>query len=94
MCHGDLQLIGPAMVNMAKKASVPVVIHYDHGLTYEKCVEALEVGFTSVMYDCSTASYEENVNRVKEMAAGHCDRYGSRHLYVHPEAGYRKIEGD
>lgn len=68
LCHGDLQLIGPAMVNMAKRASVPVAIHYDHGLTYEKCVEALEVGFTSVMYDCSTASYEENVRRVKEMA--------------------------
>lgn len=68
LCHGDLQLIGPAMVNMAKRASVPVAIHYDHGLTYEKCVEALKVGFTSVMYDCSMASYEENVRQVKEMA--------------------------
>lgn len=68
LCHGDLQLIGPAMINMAKKASVPVAIHYDHGLTYERCVEALEVGFTSVMYDCSTDSYENNIRKVKEMA--------------------------
>lgn len=68
LCHGDMQLIGPAMINMAKRASVPVAIHFDHGLTYEKCFEALEIGFTSVMYDCSTASYEENVKRVKEMA--------------------------
>lgn len=68
LCHGDLQLIGPAMINMAKNASVPVAVHFDHGLTYEKCLEALEIGFTSVMYDCSTASYEENVKRVKEMA--------------------------
>ena len=67
--HAELQLIGPAMVNMAKKASVPVAIHFDHGLTYEKCVEALEVGFSSVMYDCSTATYEDNVKAVAEMAA-------------------------
>lgn len=68
LCHGDLQLIGPAMLNMAKNASVPVAIHFDHGLTYEKCVEALELGFTSVMYDCSTDGYEENIRKVKEMA--------------------------
>ncbi len=68
LCHGELQLIGPAMINMAKKASVPVAIHFDHGLTYERCVEALELGFSSVMYDCSTASYEDNIKKVKEMA--------------------------
>lgn len=67
LCHAELQLIGPAMINMAKKASVPVAIHYDHGLTYDRCMEALELGFTSVMYDCSTDSYEENVRKVKEM---------------------------
>lgn len=65
--YGELQLIGPAMVNMAKKASVPVAVHYDHGLTFERCMEALELGFTSVMYDCSTDSYEMNIQRVKEL---------------------------
>lgn len=65
--HGELQLIGPAMINMAKKASVPVAVHYDHGLTYERCVEALELGFSSLMYDCSTEPYEENLKKVKEM---------------------------
>jgi len=53
---------------MAKKANVPVVVHLDHGLTYDTCIKALELGFSSIMYDCSTASYEENVRRVKEMA--------------------------
>ena len=67
LCHAELQLIGPAMINMAKRASVPVAIHYDHGLTYERCLEALELGFTSVMYDCSTDSYEDNVRKVREM---------------------------
>ena len=66
--YGELQLIGPGMVNMAKNASVPVAVHYDHGLTFDRCMEALKVGFTSVMYDCSTDSYEENIKKVKEMA--------------------------
>ena len=55
------------MIPMAKKASVPVCVHYDHGLTFEKCMEALKLDFTSVMYDCSTDSYEENVEKVAEM---------------------------
>ncbi len=66
--YGELQLIGPSMVNMAKNASVPVAVHYDHGLTYERCIEALKIGFSSIMYDCSTDSYEENIKKVKEMA--------------------------
>lgn len=66
--HAELQLIGPAMVNMAKNASVPVAVHYDHGLTFDRCMEALKLGFSSVMYDCSTDSYEDNIKRVKEMA--------------------------
>ncbi len=57
-----------AMVkSCAEDSPVPVVLHYDHGLTFEKCMEAIKAGFTSVMYDCSTASYEENVERVAEM---------------------------
>ncbi|MBE6926546.1 MAG: class II fructose-bisphosphate aldolase [Ruminococcaceae bacterium] len=65
--YGELQLIGPAMINMAKKATVPVAIHYDHGLTAERCREALELGFSSVMYDCSTDAYEGNIQKVREM---------------------------
>jgi len=53
---------------MAKKAKVPVVVHFDHGLNKETCIKALELGFSSIMYDCSTDSYEENVRKVKEMA--------------------------
>ena len=51
----------------AESSKVPVVLHYDHGLTYEKCLEAIDLGFTSVMYDCSTLSYEENVSLVAKM---------------------------
>lgn len=56
------------LIPMAKKASVPVVVHLDHGLKKETCLEALRLGFTSIMYDCSTEPYEENVRNVKEMA--------------------------
>lgn len=62
-----LERVAEYLIPMAEKASVPVCVHYDHGLTFEKCMEALKMGFTSVMYDCSTASYTENVERVAEM---------------------------
>ena len=55
-------------LHAAKKANVPVVIHLDHGLKKETCLKALELGFSSIMYDCSTDSYEDNVRKVKEMA--------------------------
>ncbi len=62
-----LENVADYLIPMAKRASVPVCVHYDHGLTFEKCMEALKLGFTSVMYDCSTADYETNVDRVAEM---------------------------
>lgn len=62
-----LERVTEYLMPMAEKASVPVCVHYDHGLTFDKCMEALKMGFTSVMYDCSTASYRENVEKVAEM---------------------------
>ena len=49
----ELNLVADYLIPMAKKASVPVCVHYDHGLTFERCMEALKLGFTSVMYDLS-----------------------------------------
>ena len=70
---GPLEELSWFLVPMARRASVPVVIHYDHGLTAERCVEALKLGFSSIMYDCSTDTYEENVRKTKEMAyIAHC----------------------
>jgi fructose-bisphosphate aldolase class II len=53
---------------MAQKAKVPVVLHFDHGLTHELVIKALRLGFSSVMYDCSTLSYEENIKNCRDMA--------------------------
>ena len=63
----SLERVAEYLIPMAEKASVPVCVHYDHGLTFEKCMEALKLGFTSVMYDCSTDSYEDNVEKVAGM---------------------------
>ena len=62
-----LERVAEYLIPMAQKASVPVCVHYDHGLSFEKCMEALKLGFTSVMFDCSTAPYEENAAQVAEM---------------------------
>ena len=62
-----LERVAEYLIPMAKKASVPVCVHYDHGLSFEKCMEALQLGFTSMMYDCSTDAYEDNVAKVAEM---------------------------
>lgn len=66
--YGPLEEVSYYLLPMAKKANVPVVIHLDHGLKKETCLKALELGFTSIMYDCSTDSYDDNVKKVKEMA--------------------------
>ena len=63
----SLERVAEYLIPMAKKASVPVCVHFDHGLTFEKCMEALKLGYSSIMYDCSTDSYEDNVEKVAQM---------------------------
>lgn len=66
--YAPLEELSYLLLPMAKKAKVPVVVHLDHGLKEETCRKALELGFTSIMYDCSTDDYETNVMKVKKMA--------------------------
>lgn len=63
----SLRELAPMLVPLAKKARVPVVLHFDHGLTSEKIVEAIDLGFSSIMYDCSTNSFEDNCKEVASM---------------------------
>lgn len=53
---------------MAEKVSVPVAIHLDHGDSFERCMEMLQIGFTSIMYDGSAFPVEENARRTEEVA--------------------------
>ncbi len=65
--YGELKLLAPAMVEAAKRASVPVVVHYDHGLTFNRCMEALQLGFSSIMYDGSAESIKENRETTRQI---------------------------
>lgn len=59
--HGALAPIGRAMIEIADAADVPVVVHLDHATDVELVAQALDLGFTSVMFDGSTLPVEENL---------------------------------
>lgn len=71
-----LATIGPIMVMMAEKASVPVAVHLDHGEDLHILHRALDMGFTSVMYDGSILPFKENVAGTK-IAVEIAGRYGA-----------------
>lgn len=64
---GELKLIAPSILAAAKRATVPVVMHYDHGLTFERCMEALQLGFTSVMFDGSAGDVDTNLQETAQV---------------------------
>lgn len=55
-----MEEIAPVMLFMAERASVPVCVHLDHGTDLDYVRRALELGFTSVMYDGSEQSLDIN----------------------------------
>ena len=72
--YSRLELIGPLMVAAAKNSPMPVAVHFDHGKTAEKIKQALEIGFTSVMFDGSHLPFEENSRitaEIKKTAAAY-----------------------
>lgn len=71
-----LELMGPMMLSAAKCAGVDIAVHLDHGLTLETLRAALELGFTSVMFDGSALPLRENIRKVKE-AGRLADAYGA-----------------
>lgn len=65
--HSPLHIIGPTMIAAAKGAKVPVAVHLDHGTTLECIGQALDLGFTSVMFDGSHLDVEENIAMTKKV---------------------------
>lgn len=65
--YGELDLIAPSMIAAAKRARVPVAVHYDHGLTFDRCMQALKLGFSSVMFDGSAGDYETNIADTRQI---------------------------
>lgn len=77
--QSPLEIIGPLMVAAAKNSTMPVAVHFDHGKTEEKITQALELGFTSVMFDGSHLPFEENceitakINRLAKEYGADCE---------------------
>lgn len=67
--HTPLPVLGAMFRVLGESASVPVVAHLDHGENLAVCRLAIDCGFTSVMYDGSALSLEENIARTAEVAA-------------------------
>ena len=66
--HTPLPVLGKMFRTLAENASVPVVAHLDHGYTFEECQEALDSGFTSLMFDGSRLPLSKNIAQTARIA--------------------------
>ena len=67
--NSPIELMGPMMVEAAKRAKVEVAVHLDHGLTLDCIQKVLDYGFTSVMLDASLMPFEDNIKITKQVVA-------------------------
>jgi len=63
--HTPLRVLGPMMRYLAEEASVPVVVHLDHGANIDECRQAIASGFSSVMYDGSRLPLQDNIEATR-----------------------------
>ncbi|WP_112322499.1 class II fructose-bisphosphate aldolase [Oceanibium sediminis] len=63
--HTPLPVLGKMFRHLAEHASVPVVAHLDHGYTHDECSQALDSGFTSLMFDGSRKPLEQNIEETR-----------------------------
>lgn len=69
--HTPLPILASMFRTLGESADVPVVAHLDHGYTHDECREAVECGFTSVMFDGSRTELQRNIDdtsKVVELA--------------------------
>jgi len=62
-----LDVIGPIMVDVAQRSSIPTCVHLDHGEDLDYIHRALDMGLTSAMYDGSVLPYDDNVRNTREL---------------------------
>ncbi len=65
--YAGIENISQMIIGMAKRTKIPVVLHLDHGRSYELCRECIKHGYTSVMIDASSLSFTENVKLTKKV---------------------------
>lgn len=66
--YADLAYFFANVRTAAEKASVPVVMHLDHGSSFELAMQAFRAGYTSIMIDGSHGTYEDNIAVSKAVA--------------------------
>jgi fructose-bisphosphate aldolase class II len=66
--YAGIENISEMIIRMAKRASVPVALHLDHGKSYELCRACIKHGYTSVMIDASHLSFGDNVRLTRKVA--------------------------
>lgn len=66
--HTPLPILAEMFRHLADAATVPVVTHLDHGASLEECSAALDLGFTSVMFDGSRLPLAENIAQTAAVA--------------------------
>lgn len=66
--HTPLPILGAMFRHLAEQASVPVVAHLDHGYTLDECRQALDCGFTSLMFDGSRKPLRQNIDETAAIA--------------------------
>ncbi len=65
--YGSLAHTAAAQIAAARRAKVPVCVHFDHGYSFSCCVEAMQLGYTSIMYDASMKEFAANIAETAEM---------------------------
>ncbi|MCW8947648.1 MAG: class II fructose-bisphosphate aldolase, partial [Sedimenticola sp.] len=65
--HFDMELLATAVESAARRSSVPVAIHYDHGSSIEGVIRGIRHGCNGVMIDASDRSLDENIATTKEV---------------------------
>lgn len=65
--YADVDYFYAAVKVAAKKATVPVAMHLDHGNSFDLAMRALRAGYTSIMIDGSHQSFEENIRITKSV---------------------------
>lgn len=81
--YAGLKMLSSIITMAAQEAQVPVVMHLDHGHSFEMAVKCIEAGYTSVMIDVSTKGYEENMREtIKVVEYAH-----QRGVWVEAELG-------
>lgn len=65
--YGSMETYAAIVAAEAKKATVPVCLHLDHGSSFELAVQAIKAGYTSAMIDGSHENFEDNIAVTKKV---------------------------